>query len=243
MLGRVLSAVLLVGLTASMASAQSGLQITRDGKRTLISKDVGGERWAITLEDVGGVITGNIFEAAGGEPKFIACQQERVANGEVFLACKGADPCHTGPCTPANWTTIPGEIAVPLSFFKPPGSAAVLAEAADAPEAAPAHDDARDSGIQVSPDQAQVLVSKDVGGARWAITRHADDATVTGNVFEGAASPPKFVWCEETGQADGTVSLSCYGANPCPQAPCTSAEWTLIGPVTLSLAFFEPPTE
>jgi len=37
------------------------------------------------------------------------------------------------------------------------------------------------------------------------------------------------------------VSLRCYGADDCKRAPCTSDQWTAIGPVTLPLAFFAPP--
>ena len=59
MLGRMVGAVALVALVASLAQAQSGIQLARDGKRTQISKDVGNERWAITLND-DGMITGNV---------------------------------------------------------------------------------------------------------------------------------------------------------------------------------------
>jgi len=47
----VLAMLLVLVALADVAAAQSGVQITRDGKRTLISKDVGNERWAITLND------------------------------------------------------------------------------------------------------------------------------------------------------------------------------------------------
>ena len=43
--------------------------------------------------------------------------------------------------------------------------------------------DARESGLQITPDERCTLVSKDVGTERWAITRNADDGSVTGNVF------------------------------------------------------------
>jgi hypothetical protein len=48
MLGRAVGALALVALVAGLAEAQSGIQLTRDGKRTLISKDAGNERWATT---------------------------------------------------------------------------------------------------------------------------------------------------------------------------------------------------
>src|SRR5262245_44950660 len=43
------------------ARAQSGTQTTPNGRYTLISKDVAGERWAITLNLRDGSVTGNVF--------------------------------------------------------------------------------------------------------------------------------------------------------------------------------------
>ena len=55
---------------------------------------------------------------------------------------------------------------------------------------------ARESGIQFSPDDKRVFVSKDVGGQRFAITLNTDDGTVTGNVFSPEGGEPKFIFCE-----------------------------------------------
>src|SRR6185369_17146882 len=49
-------------------------------------------------------------------------------------------------------------------------------------------------GVQTTPDNQHILVSKDVGNERWAISLNADD-TITGNVFLCDGSPPAFVWC------------------------------------------------
>ena len=236
MMTRILCLLLLLGATAEVADAQSGLQLTRDGKRTLISKDVGSERWAITLND-DGMITGNVFDAGGGAPKFLDCRQLRRVDPNLFLGCSVADRCAAGtPCPGDSWMKIPGEVSLPVSFFKPAGSTASARSFDETRQ-----DGASSSGVQITPDQARVLVSKDVGAERWAITRHMDDKTVTGNVFSGAGSAPKFVWCEETGESAGDVSLRCYGADACESAPCTSDQWVMIGPVTLPLSFFAPP--
>jgi hypothetical protein len=238
MYGRILCSIALIAVTASHAAAQAGVQVTRDGKRNLISKDVGAERWAITLNEDGSV-TGNVFQSGGGEPSFVFCTEESRAEGDVTLSCSGADRCDAAPCPGSDWTFI-AEVTLPESFFQPPAGAAV-ADVASLNLGATQGNPARPSGVQITPDQARTLISKDVGTERWAITRHADDRTVTGNVFQ-TSGPPQFVWCEETGQSGGDVSLTCYGADRCEAAPCTPDEWVLIANVTLPLSFFEPPT-
>jgi N-acetylneuraminic acid mutarotase len=96
------------------------------------------------------------------------------------------------------------------------------------------------SAVQVPPDGAGTLVTKDVGGARWAISR-SPNGTVTGNVFAPDGSPPSFVWCEETGASAGEVTFACRGADRCALAPCVPGAWTFIADVTLPASFFLPP--
>ena len=101
------------------------------------------------------------------------------------------------------------------------------------------------AGTRTTPDGKQVLISKDVGSERWAITRNPDQ-TVTGNVFSSSGGEPKFVWCERTGD-DGNpdpsavlIDYACSGADRCVAEPCTAAEWSFIGDVTLPGSFFLP---
>src|SRR5262249_44899519 len=68
----------------------------------------------------------------------------------------------------------------------------------------------RQSGLQLTPDQSSILVSKDLAGERWAITRSAADGSVCGNVYPADGSAPQFVWCSETGMTDQELSFSCY---------------------------------
>lgn len=98
----------------------------------------------------------------------------------------------------------------------------------------------RDSGIQVTPNGQRVLVNKDVGEERWAIARNLDDDSVTGNVYREEGEP-LYVWCEEVARDEDEVTLGCYGADSCLEAPCTPEEWPFIGRVDVPLAFFEPP--
>jgi hypothetical protein len=93
---------------------------------------------------------------------------------------------------------------------------------------------AQGSGIQLTPDSARYLISKDVGAERWAISYNVGDGTVTGNVFKTDGSPPSFIWCDIVSQttapnpADNEYLLDCYGADACAQAPCSDDAWTLI---------------
>jgi hypothetical protein len=102
----------------------SGLQITPDDRRTLVSKDVGADRWAITRNEADGTVTGNVFPTDGGEPSFVWCE-EIGSNGSpdpytelVTYACSGADRCSTAPCTADQWSFL-SEVTLSGSFFLP----------------------------------------------------------------------------------------------------------------------------
>lgn len=97
------------------------------------------------------------------------------------------------------------------------------------------------TGVQVAPDGKSNLVSKDVGDERWAIHYDLSDGTVTGNVFFPDGRDPLFVWCEERARGDQQVTIGCWGADRCNNAPCSSTEWSFIREVVLPLQFFYPP--
>jgi hypothetical protein len=126
--------------------------------------------------------------------------------------------------------------------------AAVLAAALLACVATPAHAQ-RQSGIELTPDSARYLISKDVGSDRWAITYNLEDKTVTGNVFSTSGAPPQFVWCSTTSvdqaadPAAAQYNLSCQFAAPCSAAPCTPGQWELSAPVPVTVpgSFLLPP--
>lgn len=226
----------------------SGVQITPDGARTLISKDVGSERWAITYNPDDDTVTGNVFSPGGGEPQFVWCQRTGD-NGDpdpytvqIDFSCSGAGVCDSPSCPTAEWSLI-ANVTLPGSFLLPPaaGSSASTAERVAAAGTA----GTTPSGLQITPDEKRTLISKDVGDERWAITRNPDQ-TVTGNVFSSSGGDPKFVWCERTGD-DGNpdpsavlIDYECSGADRCLASPCTAGEWTFIADVTLPGAFFQP---
>ena len=128
-LARLLLVVGLVGGVPVFAfGAASGVQTTPDGAQVLVSKDVGGERWAISRNVADGTVTGNVLSPGGGAPQFVWCEAlDALANdgGELGFACSGADACVASPCLASSWRFI-ADIALPASFFAPPARANVV---------------------------------------------------------------------------------------------------------------------
>src|SRR5262245_33134887 len=113
--------------------------------------------------------------------------------------------------------------------------------------ASPVAAQTRGSGIQLGPDSANYLISKDVAGNRWAISYDLSDGTVTGNVFPTDGGEPQFGWCEEIARTSSPdpatieVTLRCFGAPPCDRAPCSADAWVPIGEVPVPGSFLLPP--
>jgi subtilisin family serine protease len=231
-----------------VAARSSGLQITPDGLRTLVNKDVNGERWAITLNE-DDTVTGNVFPIDGGAPQFVWCEfLGDDGNPDPYavamrFSCSGAGNCTSLACPAGQWSPI-AEVTLPGSFFLPPLPAASPSSAAATSAAMTVERVAQSSpsALQITPDGRRTLVSKDVGGERWAITRN-DDRSVSGNVFTTDGADPKFVWCEyvsETGSPDPLVTYDCLGADRCNASPCTTEQWSFLSRVTLPSSFFLP---
>ena len=72
---RILLAALALIVVPSLVEAQSGVQWTRARDATLVSKDVGAERWSITYRLDDGHVTGNVFRTDGGQPSFLDCDR------------------------------------------------------------------------------------------------------------------------------------------------------------------------
>lgn len=123
---RLLPALLLVLATAGVAHAQAGFQLTPDGRRSLINRDIGEERWAIAYDFDDRSLTGNVFFRDGRAPAFVWC--ERVGDDgnpdpravEITYSCSGAAGCAASGCSPDDWQVIDPAIRLPGSFLQPP---------------------------------------------------------------------------------------------------------------------------
>jgi hypothetical protein len=165
---------------------------------TLVSKDVGAERWAIIRNDSTGVVTGNVFNGTGGDAQFIYCVNPTESEaGVAFGECFAAQACGVEGCDPADWESIGGTAPIAASFFNPSAG--------------------RGSGLQVTPDGEQILISKDLGTQRWTITTLA--------VTTSAAFPlgigPSFGNVFEAGEPEATLQnvLIANGSRPSSRRP------------------------
>jgi len=158
---------------------ESAIQVTpvpiAGATYTLVNKDVGGQRWAIVQNQTNGIVTGNVFDVAGGtDVQFIYCAEANEGSGvAVFGSCFIAGPCQAGGCNAGDWQSIAANPEVVASFFAPAAG--------------------RASGLQLTPTSDEILISKDLGTQRWTITTLAQEASaafplglgpVFGNLFE-----------------------------------------------------------
>ncbi|MBI3769195.1 MAG: hypothetical protein HY271_12010 [Deltaproteobacteria bacterium] len=220
-----------LALAVENASARdSGIQFSPDGKRVFVSKDVGAERWAITLNVDDGTVSGNVYQPNGGPAAFVFCNP---GSGPNLYTCFGADACPAAPCQDEFVPITEGEVALPAGFFDLPSAATASAAAPSAAE--PLIASSRESGLQFSPDGTRIFVSKDVHTERWAITKN-EDGSVSGNVFRPEG--PAFILCTPAIVAN---TFNCFGADACTVAPCTDQFHQIgDGPVALPPDFFVP---
>lgn len=237
----------LLGPVAADAQPPAGVQLTPDGKRTLINKQVGAERWAITVNSDDATVTGNVFQDDGSPPAFLWCEEQSRSGGTVGLRCLGSVRCPLGPCSAEDWQLL-GEVSLPEEFFFAPlsfpsGPSPAAVSAIEIERVAGGAGTPAPSGVQTSPDGKRHMVSKDIAGERWAIELHEDDLSVAGNVFFPDGREPQFVWCEKLSLDDGILRFSCQGASRCTVAPCPRSDWTPIAEVPLPESFFAPPDQ
>lgn len=123
-----LASALLLAPKPAAAQRQSGIQVTPgDGDYILVSKDYGGQRWAISYDTFDGFITGTVSPLDGSTPSFVFCEVLDTAdNGDLTLDCSGGPSCTTGPCGDAAWASL-GTVPLPGSFFELPAGTASAA--------------------------------------------------------------------------------------------------------------------
>jgi hypothetical protein len=118
--------LLAVALRPGAARAQDrGIQTTPDGNLMLVSKDINGERWSISLNLSDGTAIGNVFPSGGGAPSFVWCSSSNIAltadptTTQYTLECYGASACSALPCPASGWTYLQ-QVQLSGSFFFAP---------------------------------------------------------------------------------------------------------------------------
>ena len=122
--------------------ASRGATLTYDGYNYLVNKDLGGERWSISLNfaPVGNEdgtlrneivsLTGNVFKPDGSPPSFVHCVVRPDSTGTLAdlgstyrLSCDGTSACDGTAigCAESAWAPIGDDVALPASFLLPPG--------------------------------------------------------------------------------------------------------------------------
>jgi hypothetical protein len=128
--------------SAHAQAAGRGATLSLDRLNFLVNKDVGAERWSISLNYVpqtseqGGIVpvlesvTGNVYQPDGSPPSFIYCTPRPDSTGSLELpgsefrfSCQGTSACGSTAreCARTQWSTISDDIRLPASFFLPPG--------------------------------------------------------------------------------------------------------------------------
>lgn len=97
------------------------------------------------------------------------------------------------------------------------------------------------SGLQITPNRRQTLISKDIPllNQRWSIAYNTAEQTITGIVYTPGAEP-QFVYCEQTASGTVNITFACYGAPSCKDVLCFFNSWKLIGSVELPIGFITP---
>ena len=158
--GAILVALLLVPASVVTARAADGASTpTPDLLTFLVSKDVGVERWVVSLNlspsDPGVVanVTGNVFKSDGSAPSFVVCRPRPDSQGSLLdrdstfrFVCDGAGACATTAreCAMNDWRRIADDVALPARFFLPDAGLAAAGQTGIAARAALALADLRD---------------------------------------------------------------------------------------------------
>jgi hypothetical protein len=110
---------------AAPALAKSPVRFTPDGTAILVNKDVGNQRWTVTLDAERATVTGNV--SIGDRVSFIWCgitdatgDEHDLANQTLIMHCFDGDPCaDLASCAGfEGWHSI-GEVRLSGSFFLP----------------------------------------------------------------------------------------------------------------------------
>src|SRR5262245_25039103 len=107
--------------SATALAAEGATTATPNMLTFLVSKDVGVERWVVSLnlspsnQNVIANVTGNVFKSDGSPPSFVVCRPRDDSQGTLaeqtstfHFVCDGADPCLTtaSECAQTGWSRI-----------------------------------------------------------------------------------------------------------------------------------------
>jgi hypothetical protein len=99
------------------AFADPAATITPDQHQLVLSRDIAGLHWLISLRFDGGEVSGNVFDPAGGVPRFVRCRLSALRGADLVYGCAVAESCASERCAD-EWQPISEEVAVPLSYFR-----------------------------------------------------------------------------------------------------------------------------
>lgn len=210
------TATFAVGATPSR---ESGIQVSPEGTRVIVTKDVGEERWVIFHYLQFGTLMGNVYFKDGRAPVFLFCNRTAKSTddyrGTFDYECYAADSCEEAPCgTRRDWHFV-ANVTLPGTFFLPNGqdqspiggeSRTLLSQdlrdemasfgidglfaTSNRSVAATAE---RQSGIQVTPQRSwSILINKDVGSDRWSLLYrpYGQRGILVGSVFNSTGAAP-----------------------------------------------------
>ncbi len=126
-MARLLVAVTLVMALTTSASAKSPVRFTPDGTTILVNKNVGTERWTISLDAERATVSGNVL-IGDDDARFLWCgitdaigDPGDLASQTLVMHCFYGDPCtDVASCGAgfSGWHSI-GEVQIPGTFFLP----------------------------------------------------------------------------------------------------------------------------
>jgi hypothetical protein len=202
----------IVAIASSIANAASGgAQWSRDKQTIVAQKDVGNERWAITLNLLDLSVSGNVFFTDGSPPQFISCDTDEVVfdlpNLTIMYRCFGSGSAQT-IFDSNDWNFIGDGISLPASFFLPLPGSCDLTGATNGPNAGAATSVWQCDGLHNTDPVSFTLQFFDDGNAQES----------GGEPFQITGFTPSSGGCgffgvnESVSASDGAVSLS-YAAD------------------------------
>lgn len=133
-------ALLIFSSEALGHAASGGVQWSPDGVRLFVNKDVGAERWSITLNLTDLTATGNIFFTDGRAPAFVWCQrtghnhEPNLAKLTLKYSCYGSSGA-IGGFSFDDWTLISDNVQLDAVFFAPDPETCDLSGVTNGPNA------------------------------------------------------------------------------------------------------------